>query len=130
MILLHTHTHTHTHTYTHTTSVKPVVVSISGYSEVNISLPFSLQCNATGFPSPSLYWLKNGSNVSTAITSTTTQPPDSLPQVWSVLNFTSLQRNDTANYTCVATNTMIATLNDSLTSRLVVLGELATGVCF
>ena len=113
--------------------VKPVVTSISNNSEVNISQPFSLQCIATGFPPPTLSWLKNGANVPYgpsifSVNLTTTQLPNSLPQVGSALNFTSLQRNDTANYTCVAMNTIRTTLNDSQTSQLVILGECVVSV--
>ena len=113
--------------------VKPVVTSISNNSEVNISQPFSLQCIATGFPPPILSWSKNGANVPYgpsifSVNLTTTQLPNSLPQVGSALNFTSLQRNDTANYTCVAMNTILTRLNDSQTSQLVILGECVVSV--
>ncbi|KAL5487212.1 hypothetical protein EMCRGX_G019787 [Ephydatia muelleri] len=109
-----------------TVHVKPVVTSISNNSEVNISQPFSLQCIATGFPPPTLSWSKNGANVPYgpsifSVNLTTTQLPNSLPQVGSALNFTSLQRNDTANYTCAAMNAILTTLNDSQTSQLVIL---------
>ena len=137
--IMHTHTHTHTHhTHTHTCaqlkslnmhtfSVKPVVISISNSSEVNISEPFSLQCIASGYPTPTIYWMKNGASVS-SINIPSTGPTDGPPQVGSALNFTSVQRNDTANYTCVAVNTNITTLSDSQTSQLVILGTFAAGI--
>ena len=72
--------------------------------------------------------MKNGANVSGgpsifSVNITTTQLANSVPQVGSALNFTSVQRNDTANYTCVAMNAILTTLNDSQTSQLVILGE-------
>ena len=120
--------HTRVHNLNmHTFSVKPVVISVSNSSEVNITQPFSLQCIASGYPTPTINWMKNGAKVS-SINITSTGPTGGPPQVGSALNFTSVQRNDTANYTCVAVNTNITTLTASKTSQLVILGTFAAGI--
>ena len=120
-------------------AVTPVVYNISSPLTAVISTNTSLFCVATGFPLPTIYWLKNGVNISYTelIQSTTVTAADligvetvSLPDGGHVdvdtaissllvsgnipllselggvgiLAFSSVVRNDTANYTCVASN--------------------------
>ena len=145
--------------------VYPVVNNVSSLTEVNVSLPTSLVCLATGFPLPSITWQKEGEEVMStldgwisafhfgigsgfssfessgfvgngtiegfleAMTEFNLNDIRSLGElvVVSVLSFDRLERGDTANYTCTATNmlpqtTTLTALSPSI--PLVVLGEL------
>ncbi|XP_011404665.2 PREDICTED: receptor-type tyrosine-protein phosphatase delta-like isoform X2 [Amphimedon queenslandica] len=102
-----------------TVHVRPIVYTISNSLSLLIENSTSLHCVATGYPFVSITWKKNGQNISETtpnITMTTT--PVSLsnyPVNMSILDvarlgsvgelaFVSVTRNDTANYTCVASN--------------------------
>ena len=102
-------------------AVTPVVYNISNPLTAVISTNTSLFCVATGFPLPTIYWLKNGVNITYTelIRSTTVSTVDStitsllvsgnIPLLSElgrvgILSFSSVVRSDTANYTCVASN--------------------------
>ena len=63
----------------------------------------TLTCNATGYPTPTLSWLKDGSTLQTAqgITVTITALNNSL---YSVLSITSIKDEHDGVYTCLASN--------------------------
>ena len=143
--------------------VYPIINSVSGLTEVNVSLPATLVCLTTGYPLPSITWQKEGGevmfpmdgristfsfNVSNSssesngfmgsgsveglietMTEFNMSDISSLGElgVVSVLSFGRLERGDTANYTCTATNmlpqtTTLTALSPSI--PLVVLGKL------
>jgi netrin-G3 ligand len=106
-----------------TVHVRPVVHDISPSSSLLISGSLSLGCLATGFPLPKIRWIKNGINLlnSTNVTMETipvdnqllssfnwTDVPGNVMTLGSIgrLTFTSVARNDTANYTCEAVNSL------------------------
>ena len=62
--------------------VKPSNVAIEGH-------PYSLSCEVSGDPVPSLSWIKVSNDEH---------------HVGKILNFLNISRNDTGNYTCEASN--------------------------
>ena len=117
----------------------PVVHGVSSPLTANITNTTSLYCVATGFPRPTISWLKNGDdltnsqtiqsttlNATDVIGQSTITPPNgvtvsvdsSLAELLSgntvplleelgsvgLLVFTGVERGDTANYSCVASN--------------------------
>nr|XP_055041763.1 hemicentin-1 isoform X2 [Misgurnus anguillicaudatus] len=78
--------------------VPPSIASKGGMITVVVNDPIRLECEASGLPTPSLTWLKDGSPVSSFT--------DGI-QILSggrILSFISAQVSDTGHYTCVAVN--------------------------
>ncbi|KAI5614770.1 hemicentin-1 isoform X1 [Silurus asotus] len=78
--------------------VPPSISSKGGMVTVVVNDPIRLECEASGLPSPSLTWLKEGSPVSSS--SNGIQILDG----GRVLSFRSAQVSDAGYYTCVAVN--------------------------
>ena len=125
--------------------VTPVIYNISNPVSLLITNTLNFYCIATGYPLVNISWRKNNINISSDtpnITMTTvplsdsqTQYPvdNSIPYISvlgsiGILNFSSIARNDTANYSCIADNYLPTTgsLYDvSQSTVLTVLGTVA-----
>ena len=110
-------------------SVRPVISRTSDSATVRLEDTAGVSCLATGYPLPEITWQKDGQDfelgtrveiLSFAVVNTTgggmapgvagvdTREVSALGElgVVSVLMFTSMRREDTANYTCNATNSL------------------------
>ncbi|OXB72513.1 UNVERIFIED_CONTAM: hypothetical protein H355_016382 [Colinus virginianus] len=78
----------------------PPTIKTAGASERAVVLhkPVALRCIASGIPSPSITWLKDGQPVNTARGNTRLESSGRVLQVFEAL------LNDAGRYTCVATN--------------------------
>ena len=123
--------------------VLPEVHIFSSTEEILHGEPTTILCFVYGFLSPSISWHKNGiplamlqnpgistynyssykmndfEDIPSNIKQIATLPE---PTVVSVLNFTSIQHNDAANYTCTANNEVEQTLS-SQPLQLFILGR-------
>ncbi len=109
-------------------TVTPRVADVSNLTEVNITLSAALACLTTGYPLPFITWQREGVgleqsldgvtllafNVSGSISSLVQMTGFSMGEVESlgelgvvgVLVFEMVEREDTAMYTCTATNSL------------------------
>ncbi|XP_063796284.1 hemicentin-1 isoform X2 [Pseudophryne corroboree] len=85
-------------TYVLQVQVPPFIFGTNEPVTVIINNPLRLECEATGFPTPGLTWLKNGSPVSSI------RGGIQILSGGRVLLLTSSQVGDSGKYTCVAVN--------------------------
>ena len=123
-------------------SVSPVIRAVSPSLSKNISQPLTLYCLVTGFPETEFTWTKDSEPIEANISGVTMEivpfnvyDNEELPNLDStnssiayvgLLKFSSLTRNDTAQYTCTVTNNLpeTGTLNATSTQiDVTVLGK-------
>ena len=101
-------------------------------TEVVIGGTVEFSCNATGFPTPEIVWLRNGSVVEingfftnpNKTISVTTQTDANPFLVVSVLYIEQVDETDTGIYSCLATNNLTETLSTaSAGAQLTVLSK-------
>ena len=83
--------------------VAPLILNASTNLNVTTSENFTLMCNATGYPVPSIFWFHNGTaiNESNRITIT----PESSSRVsFSALSVSAAMATDSGTYTCNASS--------------------------
>ena len=66
----------------------------------------SVNCSATGIPTPSLKWYRNGIEQCTAANQVITESTSGLAQAHSILTINFVSERDEATYNCTATNTL------------------------
>ena len=87
------------------TIVATVIVTSPQTQNVTAGESFTLLCNATGYPVPSIEWTLNGTSYIIEDPSIATiMPLEGLRSNSSNLTVTSAMTNDTGIYECVATN--------------------------
>ena len=87
------------------TIVATVIVTSPQTQNVTAGESFTLLCNATGFPLPSIEWILNGTSYIIEDPSIATiMSMEGLQSNSSNLTVTSAMTNDTGIYECVATN--------------------------
>ena len=86
-------------------TVGPVIVTSPQTQNVLAGQSFTLTCNATGYPVPSIKWILNGASyVIRNSSATTINTTEGLPFNTSVLEVSYAMINDTGIYQCIATN--------------------------
>ena len=102
--------------------VPPVIVLDPQSTEVVIGGNVEFSCNATGFPSPEILWLRDGNEVeingnlanpNKKIASITSQTDTCPLVVESVLYIEQVDLTDAGTYSCLATNNLTKTLTTS-----------------
>ena len=130
------------YSFMYLSSVSPVIRAVSPSLSKNISQPLTLYCLVTGFPETEFTWTKDGEPIEANIPGVTMETVlfndydnEGLPNLDStnssiayvgLLKFSSLTRNDTAQYTCTVTNNLpeTGTLNATSTQiDVTVLGK-------
>lgn len=71
----------------------------------NYGMDLTLTCNATGYPTPNLSWLKDGTTLQT-MQGTTVTIITVNNTVYSTLSITSLMDDHNGVYTCLASNVL------------------------
>ena len=118
----------------------PVIHNVSSSLSINVTQPLTLYCFAIGYPAVTFIWRKNGEPIDSNATGISTEtvpfndfdkvnlPPlldniEYIDLIGSVglLEFDSVMRDDTAQYTCTANNTVDTDASDDVT--VTVLGE-------
>ena len=85
-------------------AVATVIVTSPQTQNVTAGQSFSLTCNATGYPVPSIEWTLNGTSYITNLSVATITPTEGLRSNTSVLAVSNAMVNDTGMYQCIATN--------------------------
>ena len=101
--------------------VGTVIVTSPQTQNVTAGELFTLTCNATGYPVPSIEWTLNGTSYIIEDSSITTITlTEELRSNTSNLTVTSAMTNDTGIYECVATNVLN---NDTQDANVTVQGQ-------
>ena len=83
--------------------VAPLILNVSTNVNVTTSENFTLMCNATGYPVPSILWFHNGTAVNESNRITIT--PESSSRVsFSALSVSAAMATDSGTYTCNASS--------------------------
>ena len=85
-------------------AVAPAIVTSPQTQNVTAGQSFSLTCNATGYPVPSIEWTLNGTSYIIDPSVSTITPTEGLRSNTSVLVVRNAMVNDTGIYQCIATN--------------------------
>ena len=86
-------------------TVGPLIVTSPQTQNITAGQSFTLTCNATGYPVPSIEWTLNGSSyVIRNSSETTINTTEGLSSNTSVLEVSNAMINDTGIYRCIATN--------------------------
>ena len=105
----------------------PQIVLNPRNAEVAVGESVEFSCNATGFPPPDIVWLRNGVKVqmtgnfvnpNTTIITTTIQLSTNPELVVGTLSIEQVDVTDAGNYSCLATNHLTETLNDTSVEAL------------
>ena len=101
-------------------TVGPVIVTSPQTQNVTAGQSFTLTCNATGYPVPSIEWTLNGTSyVIKNSSATTVNATEELSFIVSVLEVSNAMINDTGMYQCKATNVVN---NDTQNANITVQG--------
>ena len=85
-------------------TVATVIVTGPQTQNVTAGNSFTLTCNATGYPVPSIEWTLNGTSYVIDPSVATITPMERLRSNTSVLAVSNAMVNDTGIYQCIATN--------------------------
>ena len=85
-------------------TVATVIVTGPQTQNVTAGNSFTLTCNATGYPVPSIEWTLNGTSYIIDPSVATITPMERLRSNTSVLAVSNATTNDTGIYQCIATN--------------------------
>ena len=86
---------------------------------VTTSENFTLMCNATGYPVPSILWFHNGTAVNGSSNRITIIPQSSSRVSLSVLSVSTAVASDAGIYTCNASSPEFATVSSGLVNVLI-----------
>ena len=95
-------------------TVGPVIVTRPQTQNVTAGQSFTLTCNATGYPVPSIEWTLNGKPYVIRNYSDTTINATGLSYNASVLEVSNATINDTGVYQCIATNVVSSDTQDAI----------------
>ena len=105
----------------------PQIILNPRNAEVAVGESVEFSCNATGFPPPDIVWLRNGVKVqmtgnflnpNTTIIATTIQLSTNPELVVGTLSIEQVDVMDAGNYSCLAINHLMETLNDTSVEAL------------
>ena len=86
-------------------TVAAVIITGPQTQNVTAGLSFTLTCNATGYPIPSIEWTLNGTSYTIRNSSVTTiTVTEGLRSNTSDITVTNAMTDDTGVYECIATN--------------------------
>ena len=94
-------------------TVATVIVTGPQTQNVTAGQPFTLTCNATGYPVPSIEWTLNGTSYVIDPSVATITPMEGLRSNTSVLAVSNAMVNDTGTYQCIATNVVNTDTQDA-----------------
>ena len=98
--------------------VSPLILNASTDLNVTTSENFTLMCNATGYPVPSILWFHNGTAVNES--SRITIVPQSSSRVsLSVLSVSTAMATDSGMYTCNASSPEFQTVSSGTVNVLI-----------
>ena len=94
-------------------AVATVIVTSPRTQNVTAGQSFSLTCNATGYPVPSIEWTLNRTTYNIHPSVATITPTEGLRSNASVLVVSDAMVNDTGIYQCIATNVVNTDTQDA-----------------